>query len=441
MIAILGICFGMEYLHFHNIIHRDLKPGNILLDSNFYPKICYFGLPRRIILSTYISYGTLLFTAPEQHLMDYTEYDKKKANCYSFGMTIYSILHDQIPFSNTYWNEFKIRNQIISGARPKIDQEKISKEMEQIITSCWNKEPEKQPSFKVIHQELLKETGNMIERKEINKEEIEKFLEYCGIEYNFVQNIIKESDIKLQTFVTEDFEDPNPNTNLIGEGSFGSVYKLLEKKTNKYYAVKIIKNEFFDDFSNSVNALSRVNYPTIVHLYGVSFNKPYYLITDFIPNKTVQFYIDKATKKEYIKEWNIVQKMIIILGISFGMKYLHSCKPKIVHRDLKPNNILLESNFYPKICDFGISKILTEKLYLNSNIGTPMYIAPEVENEYYDPIKADVFSFGLTIYSILYDKIPFSYEEFAKLTDLKLEGHRPKLEPNIFISQSMIQLI
>ena len=89
------------------------------------------------------------------------------------------------------------------------------------------------------------------------------------------------------------------------------------------------------------------------------------------------------------------------------MQYLHS--RNIVHRDLKPGNVLLEKNFYPKICDFGLSKTCTSSMKLSTMIGTVEFCAPEVleessENEY-NGHKADVFSFGMTLYSIIYDLI------------------------------------
>ena len=80
------------------------------------------------------------------------------------------------------------------------------------------------------------------------------------------------------------------------------------------------------------------------------------------------------------------------------MNYLHSLN--IVHRNLKPGNILLESNFYPKICDSNLSKIVNSLVHCSSFEGTAQFGAPEVleassENEY-DGKKADVFSFGMT---------------------------------------------
>ena len=75
-------------------------------------------------------------------------------------------------------------------------------------------------------------------------------------------------------------------------------------------------------------------------------------------------------------------KYIILLGISIGMKYLHSIG--IIHRDLKAMNILLDDNFYPKICDFGISylspKLELSQILMKSYKGTPISRAPERKN-------------------------------------------------------------
>ena len=98
---------------------------------------------------------------------------------------------------------------------------------------------------------------------------------------------------------------------------------------------------------------------------------PISLIQEYVPNNTVQFYIQKAFQGSPIPEWDITHKMIILLGISFGMKYLHS--HNIIHRDLKPDNVLLDSNLYPKICDFGLSKTLA---YMPKLQGISLYKAP-----------------------------------------------------------------
>ena len=212
-------------------------------------------------------------------------------------------------------------------------------------------------------------------------------------------------------FTSSDFSEPNLRENLIGQGAFGSVFKLQEKKTGNYYAVKFLNSTDPNDPSNDqlksaflseIEILYALNYPTLVRFYGFMLDK-LSIITEFIPNKTVQFYINKAFNDEAIPEWDLVHKLIIILGICFGMEYLHS--QNIVHRDLKPDNVLLDSSFYPKICDFGLAKVATSEM--SSAVGTSLYCAPEVKQDgaKYDG-KADVYSFGLTIYSIIYDRQP-----------------------------------
>ena len=455
IIIILGISFGMEYLHSQKIVHRDLKPLNVLLDSNFYPKICDFGLAKNISSSKSITSnfgGTPLFTAPEVLSGDiHSVEDWIKADCYSFGMTIYSILFDKIPFEGEIFigNPIQLYLNLSQGKRPVIEQGKISKSMEELINKCWSGKPKERPKFEEITKELLKETKRIIENKDIKEEEIneiEKFLFVCKMELpkDIGEVLIsKGADNNFQIFKKEDFDNPNPNINLIGEGSFGAVYKLHEKKTGKPFAVKIIKSTGNDDeFINSINIQSRINFPTIIHLRGACFDRPLYIIFEYMENKTVQYYINQANEGKTIEIWNMLHKMIIILGISYGMNYLHSLQSPIVHRDLKPDNILLDSNFYPKICDFGISKIVTPTGTMTPNIGTICYRAPEIENENENyGLKADVFSFGLTIYSILYDRIPYSEcTSDYQIYDLKINGHRPEFEPNV-ISKSMEQLI
>ena len=212
----------------------------------------------------------------------------------------------------------------------------------------------------------------------------------------------------MTLFKPEDFEAPDMWTNKIGGGGYGIVFKLKELKSGKYYAVKFINSSpqnygiVLESFLDEVDALNRLDYPTIVHFHGF-IPKPISIITEFIPNGNLYDYIYRAYRGDPIAEWDMCHKMIILLGISFGMEYLH--EHQTVHRDLKPLNILLDSNFYPKICDFGLSKTLSSSIRFQTYVGTLPYIAPEIKtnNPNYNE-KADVYSFGLIMYSLLYDE-------------------------------------
>jgi len=259
----------------------------------------------------------------------------------------------------------------------------------------------------------------------------------------------------IRIFQHEDFEEPS-RLNQIGVGGFGTVYKLREKNQNqnketneeKYsrniFAVKILNEEFretnLEEFFQEISIIKTLNYPTLIHFHGITDKYPYYIITEYIPNKSVQYYINKINKGEEIKEWNLTHKFIIILGISLGMRYLHSLN--IVHRDIKPENILLDCNYYPRICDFGLSKTISTSQKMTTRVGTPLFCAPEIMNceTDYDGKKADIYSFGMTIYSILYDKLPFenNISEIEFRRKIK-EGERPKFEK--IISKNLKELI
>ncbi|PRQ16599.1 putative glycerophosphodiester phosphodiesterase, protein kinase RLK-Pelle-LRK10L-2 family [Rosa chinensis] len=93
----------------------------------------------------------------------------------------------------------------------------------------------------------------------------------------------------------------------------------------------------------------------------------------------------------------------ISIGIARGLEYLHrGCNTRILHFDIKPHNILLDENFFPKISDFGLSKLCTRKESIISMLdarGTIGYIAPEVYCRNFGRVsaKSDVYSYGMMI--------------------------------------------
>jgi serine/threonine protein kinase len=97
-------------------------------------------------------------------------------------------------------------------------------------------------------------------------------------------------------------------------------------------------------------------------------------------------------------------------NIACGMHFLH--EQDIMHRDLKPENVLLDSNYQPKICDFGVARLMKEgshQFTMTGQIGTPIYMAPEIivgnRNRY--GRGADVYSFGILLWSMWHRDIPY----------------------------------
>ena len=99
----------------------------------------------------------------------------------------------------------------------------------------------------------------------------------------------------------------------------------------------------------------------------------------------------------------------ILLQLNEAFKVMHS--NKLIHRDLKPENIFIkntsQNNFIIKLADFGLSRIFNKKNF-TTNKGTLGYCAPEQCEDNYDPTKCDLWSIGVLIYEMKFNKVPFT---------------------------------
>lgn len=188
----------------------------------------------------------------------------------------------------------------------------------------------------------------------------------------------------------------------IGSGGGGKVLKVENK--NVIYAMKVMnvsnKSEeniiAFRHFIKEYEIMNMLNHPNILKTFGIFLsdenNRPSILL-EFCPINLN----DLITKKNSLSN---VQIVCTIYQIIEGMKYVHF--QKIIHRDLKPSNILITKDGTVKICDFGISQLMTTEQQLTTcGIGTQKFMAPEIINEEDYDEKVDVYSFGVLVFAIL----------------------------------------
>ena len=207
---------------------------------------------------------------------------------------------------------------------------------------------------------------------------------------------------------------------IIGEGNFSIVSLVHKKNNNKIkFAMKKISIDLTDKdsqkyFIRELIIMTELEHQCLIKLTGFSLpsknDQTFRILSEYAPNKTL-LEILKMQEDEAIEILNPTQKSKIIYGIASAMKYLHM--KNIVHRDLKPDNIFLNSEFEPILSDFGLSKICNEELTMTSRIGTPYYMAPELFKEDGDDDnkitnKIDVYSFGVTLFSLFSTKFHFS---------------------------------
>lgn len=225
----------------------------------------------------------------------------------------------------------------------------------------------------------------------------------------------------------------------IGSGGYGKVYLVHYHGTYsaaKQFISKANKeSQMFRSLLREAEIQSRLNHPAVLKVVGIAPNgfgsKDPILVTEYMPNGSVCDYMSNS--------FTPTQKQIILYGTAKGMEYLHS--NKIIHRDIKPDNILLNEYLFPKIADFGFSKI-TSQIFSRSQsriCGTQNYAAPEVKTGLYNA-EADVYAFAVTALEIITEQLIPADNRESGLTilansilpsDFRLElelclGHEPR---------------
>ena len=241
-----------------------------------------------------------------------------------------------------------------------------------------------------------------------------------------LKNALNSFPIGVSTLIRQTHGNPSDNyINLqnIGKGSFGSVVKVMHKKTGLIRSMKIIpkdnlKEGFTDDeIQREIRILKSLDHPHIIKLYEFYTDDDYYyLINEFCSEGDLS---EKLITSKYFEE-NVVK--LLMYQILIAVLYLHS--KKIIHGDLKLENVLIDSiqthnrsssnsktlhscSFDIKLIDFGCSRIFTHyKRQFEDTIGTTIYCAPEVLKNNYDE-KCDVWSCGVIMFILLSGELPF----------------------------------
>ncbi|XP_064945573.1 putative serine/threonine-protein kinase isoform X2 [Musa acuminata AAA Group] len=217
------------------------------------------------------------------------------------------------------------------------------------------------------------------------------------------------SDKKIKIFSYSDLSSATDNfcpDKRIGRGGFGTVYKGT-LRNGVTVAIKVLSAESkqgVKEFLTEIDTIANVRHPNLVELIGCCVqDSSRILVYEHMENGSLDrtllgMNIGKPTKLS----WNI--RSAICIGTARGLAYLHEdLEPPIVHRDIKASNILLDSNFDPKIGDFGLAKLFPDNVtHISTRVaGTTGYLAPEYALQGQLTKKADVYSFGVLVIEII----------------------------------------
>jgi eukaryotic-like serine/threonine-protein kinase len=221
----------------------------------------------------------------------------------------------------------------------------------------------------------------------------------------------------------------------LGAGGMGEVFLAEDSRLGRRVALKILpekfsaKSEPLDRFRQEARAASGLNHPNIITVYEVGEHEGLnFIATEFIDGRTL---------RERMKE-RLTFDEILSITIQTAEALSAAHQAGIVHRDIKPENIMIRTDGYVKVLDFGLAKLTDSYLSKNSEtedstkklvktnpgvvMGTMLYMSPEQARGKEIDARSDVFSFGIVLYEMLTGKVPFGGDTMADVISAILQS-------------------
>ncbi len=240
----------------------------------------------------------------------------------------------------------------------------------------------------------------------------------------------------------ENFFDYYEMIDSIGEGSTSEVKLGKNHKTNEKVAIKIIRkeeisSEGLESVRNEIDILKFINHPNIIRFFDYFENSEYiFIVFEYISIGNLESFMESTALNE-----TIVAK--ITYQIADAISYLN--RFGIIHRDIKLENVMVvqaNPDIRVKVIDFGFSKVLAPKEKLSDGLGTLVYVAPEIilRDPYDKPI--DIWSLGVCIYYLIYEKFPFDdISDDEETIAMKIINDPLKFDETQEVSKELILLL
>ncbi|CAK7331454.1 unnamed protein product [Dovyalis caffra] len=250
---------------------------------------------------------------------------------------------------------------------------------------------------------------------------------------------------------TKGFKD----TELLGSGGFGVVYRGALPASNMQVAVKKVSHDSkqgVKEFVAEIVTMGRLRHRNLVQLLGYCRRKgELLLVYDYMPNGS----LDKLLFRNDTPSLNWFRRYQILRGVASALLYLHEEWEQVVlHRDVKASNILLDADFHGRLGDFGLAKFHDRGANPHTTcvVGTVGYLAPEVTRTGRATTSSDVFAFGTLMLEMACGRKPIESEQSPEkmiLVDWVLESWKrgdilgtcdPKLKGNYRVEEMELVL-
>jgi serine/threonine protein kinase len=237
-------------------------------------------------------------------------------------------------------------------------------------------------------------------------------------------------------------------TSLLGSGAMGEVYRAKDLKLGRDVAIKVLREELASDpdrlrrFEQEARSASALNHPNIITIHDIGKHEATpYIAMEFVEGKTL---------RELLSEGPLPSDKLLRYAIQTGEGLAKAHSAGIVHRDLKPENLMVTSDGYVKILDFGLAKLRIPTSETDSEaatmtrlrqgygeasptgagviLGTVGYMSPEqAKGQAADP-RSDQFSFGTILYEMATGRRAFKRETSIQTLSAIIEREPESLD-------------
>ena len=383
------VAVGLNFLHTHKdpIIHRDLSSNNILLTKYLVAKISDMGLAKHIKsakqqIGSSAGFGAQFYMPPEV-LGQVPPQISPKTDMFSFGVVMLQVATGAQP------DVKGILNVDAEADRRKHHLDQLNKDgvFHPLVLQCLSNKSSNRPTAFALF-EVFKKLG-VVRKSTI-----------------MLTEAFQEENIKLkkqlETFQLQIVLTDIKLTKEIGTGLFGKVFVaeycglvcVVKEFNSNITLVASSKENLFE----KCQQILQLTHPNIVQFLGVYY-KPGLPTVPLLVMEMMDCTLSVLLNN--YPNISIDIKLFILLGVSLGLKFLHSQKPSVVHCNLSSNNILLTPDLRAKISDVEMSLIVSEKSF-KKNLKTTSFTAPEstATNKSFNP-SVDVYSYGvITLHTI-----------------------------------------
>ena len=206
----------------------------------------------------------------------------------------------------------------------------------------------------------------------------------------------------------------------LGAGGMGEVYLAQDTKLRRPVAIKLLPARFTADedrlrrFEQEACAASALNHPNIITIHEIGQeDSVHFMATEFVEGETLRERLKR-------KPLRVREALDIAVQVTDALKMAHAAG--IVHRDIKPENIMLRTDGYVKVLDFGLAKLTTQQFSTTDTqaptlpkvdtdpgtvMGTAKYMSPEQASGQDVDARTDIWSLGVVLYEMLTGRAPF----------------------------------